>query len=171
MKLTNLKTQLFPLRKLAVCLGLVVFILDLSTKWLIQNIDWLRYYPVIEGFFTINYVRNEGIAFGLFHTLESEWKVVFLLFMGVLAVLVTLYYIWSTPTNQPLLIISLGLLLGGILGNLVDRFLNHYVIDFLEIHWKNYFSWPTFNLADAAITCGVFLIFYTTFFPDNNPET
>ncbi len=170
MKLANLKNPLFPLRTLAVCLGLTIFILDLLTKWLVHSTAWLQYYPVIEGFFTINYVRNEGVAFGLFHSLESEWKVTFLLFIGIAAVIVTLYYIWTFPTNQPLPIISLGLLLGGILGNLVDRFLNHYVIDFLTIHWKNYFSWPTFNLADMAITCGVFLIFYTTFFPDSNPE-
>ena len=171
MRYTSFRLQPFPLRTLAVFLGLVVFALDLLTKWLVHNTAWLQYYPVINGFFTINYVRNEGIAFGLFHSLESEWKVVTLLFMGVIAVVVILYYIWSTPADQILLTVSLGLLLGGILGNFVDRLLHHYVIDFLELHWKDHFSWPTFNLADAAITCGVLLIFYTTFLPRSTPES
>jgi signal peptidase II len=164
----GIRIQSPVLRSGAILLSFIVFGLDLLTKWWVQTTRWLHYYPVIDDFFKINYVRNEGIAFGFFHSLESEWKWIVLTGMGIIAILVVLYYIWSTPSDQVLLIVSLGLLLGGILGNFVDRILHRHVTDFLELHWKDQFSWPTFNLADAAITCGVFLIFLTTFLSGSN---
>ncbi len=155
----------FPqnMRTTAIILGIIVFVLDLTTKWWVRNTDGLGYYPVIEGVFAIHYVQNKGIAFGLFHTLQSEWKPVILSMMAAIASVVVLYYIRTTHPEQKLSLLALGLLLGGILGNFVDRLLNQYVVDFLELHWKNHFVWPTFNLADAAITGGVLIILYQTF--------
>ena len=158
------------MRLVSLLLSLTVLVADLLTKCWVQSNNWLWYYPVIEGFFTISYVRNEGIAFGLFHELQSEWKVTILSFMAVVAVMVVLYYIWQTPLHRSGVFVSLGLLLGGIMANCIDRLLNRHVTDFLELHWKDYFSWPTFNLADAAITCGVFFMFYETFWAGRTLE-
>jgi len=79
------------------------------------------------------------------------------------AVIVVIYYIWSTPLNQPQLLMSLGLLLGGILGNFLERIVHHHVTDFIEVYWQDRFRWPTFNVADTAITCGVLFILYESF--------
>ncbi|MDA2927656.1 signal peptidase II, partial [Acidobacteria bacterium AH-259-G07] len=158
------------MRALAIILGFVILVADLITKWWVANSGWLRHYIIIDGFLKIEYVQNEGIAFGLFHSLQSQWKPTILSVMAIVAVTIVLYYIWRTRPDQKGLLVSLGLLLGGILGNFIDRLLNHYVIDFIEVHWRDQFSWPTFNLADAAITCGVLLILYQTFVGEDNQE-
>lgn len=152
------------MRLFAIISGLLVFLVDLVTKWWVSNTLALHYYPVVDGLFTIHYVRNEGIAFGLFHSFESNWKPVVLSIMAIIAVVIVLYYIWQTPPEERRVFVSLGLLLGGILGNFVDRLVHGYVVDFLEFHWQDAFSWPTFNIADAAITTGVILIIYESFF-------
>ncbi len=152
------------LRLLFMGVGLVIFALDAITKWWVHGTPWLHYFPVIKGFFTIHYVRNEGIAFGLFHSVESQWKPILLSLMAIIAVLIVVYYLWTNSIGERGVMWSLALLEGGILGNFSDRLLRGYVVDFLELHWRNSFSWPTFNLADTAITCGVFIILYQNFF-------
>ncbi len=152
------------LRLLFMGIGGVVFALDAITKWWVHGTPWLHYFPVIKGFFTIHYVRNEGIAFGLFHSTQSQWKPILLSLMAIIAVLIVVYYLWTNSIAERSVMWSLALLEGGILGNFSDRLLRGYVVDFLELHWRNSFSWPTFNVADAAITCGVFIILYQNFF-------
>lgn len=151
------------MRTLSLLLGVGVFLADIGTKWWVKTTPWLHYYPVIDGLFTIRYVRNEGIAFGLLHDLESAWKPHVLSAIAVLAVIAVLYYLWTNPPEERLTFLALGLLLGGILGNFTDRVMHHYVVDFLLIHWRDRFLWPTFNIADAAISTGVGLILFRTF--------
>ncbi len=150
------------MRLIATILGAGVLATDLLTKWLVASS--IHYYPLLDGYVTIDYVQNEGIAFGLFHSLESSWKPVILSAMAVIAVAVVIYYILTTPLQEKLVFVSLGLLLGGILGNFIDRLMNQHVTDFLKVHWQDAFAWPTFNVADAAITTGVVLILYESFF-------
>ncbi|MGH9339753.1 MAG: signal peptidase II [Acidobacteriota bacterium] len=153
------------MRILAIVIGVTVFVLDFLTKWWVTRAPEFRVSTVvIDNFFNLHYVENQGIAFGYFHEFESEWKAVILSVMAIVALAIVLYYIVVSPLNQKLLFVSLGLLLGGILGNFTDRLLHGYVVDFLELHWKSRFFWPTFNIADAAITCGVLIILYETFF-------
>ena len=152
------------MRLLAIGVAVVVLALDLLTKWWVKNTASLHYHPVVDGFFTIHFVRNEGIAFGLFHSNPSAWKPVILSFLAVVAAIMVLYYIRTSPPGERGIQLFLGLLLGGILGNFSDRLWRGYVVDFLEFHWQDRFAWPTFNLADAAITCGVAAILYQGFF-------
>ena len=152
------------MRAVAVIIGFSVFALDLISKWWIKNSLWLHFYPVIDGFLTIQFVRNEGIAFGFAHSLQSDWKPVILSIIAVVAISIVSYYIYQTPSDQRLSLVAFGLLLGGILGNFVDRLMNHYVTDFVTLHWRDSFAWPTFNVADSAITTGVFLILFQTLF-------
>lgn len=142
----------------------VVLALDLLTKWWVKSTPWLHYHKVIDGFFTIHFVRNEGIAFGLFHSNPSAWKPVILSVLAVAAAVMVLYYIRTSPPEEKGVQLFMGLLLGGILGNFCDRLWRGYVVDFLGFHWQDRFAWPTFNLADAAITCGVAAILYQGFF-------
>ena len=152
------------MKLLALATAAVVLALDLLTKWWVKNSAWLHYHKVIDGFFTIHYVRNEGIAFGLFHDNPSAWKPVILSLLAVAAAIMVLYYIRTSTPEEKGVQLFLGLLLGGILGNFSDRLWRGYVVDFLEFHWQDRFAWPTFNLADAAITCGVAAILYQGFF-------
>ena len=152
------------MRSLAVLIGLGVFALDHLTKWIVKTTHWLDNYSVVEGFLTIQLVHNEGIAFGLLHSLQSEWKPIILSVIAIVAVSAVSYYIYNTPTDQRLSLLALGLLLGGILGNFVDRLVNQYVVDFVTLHWKDQFAWPTFNVADSAITTGVFIILLQSLF-------
>jgi lipoprotein signal peptidase/chaperone LolA len=146
-----------------------VFALDLLTKWWVSNLLWLHYraYSVIDGFFKIQYVRNEGIAFGLFHDLNSQWKPAILSLIAVIGISLVGYYIYHTPKEDRITLFSLGLLLGGILGNFSDRLIHKSVVDFMTLHWQNRYFWPTFNVADAAISAGVFLILVKTFVLDS----
>ena len=161
----------FITRASALFLGASVLVFDLASKWWVKNTPALHHYVVIEDFFKIHYVRNRGVAFGLFHSVDSIWKPVILSVLALLALVFVLYYIWNTPAGQLRQALPLGLLLGGILGNSIDRLMHQSVVDFIEVHWQSRFVWPTFNLADAAITCGVFVVLYDTFRGENRPES
>lgn len=158
------------MRITAILLGIIITVLDLLTKWWVRSAGWLQDYTVIDGFFRIHYVQNAGIAFGLFHSSESPWKPIILTVLAIIGLIVVLYYIWSTPSDQRLTLVCLGLLLGGIFGNFIDRLVHQHVTDFIEVHWQDLFSWPTFNLADSAITCGVLLILYQIFLRAENRQ-
>ena len=133
-------------------------VLDRWTKALIQSrFDLNESASVIDGFFNITYVRNTGVAFGIFSSISSPLKAVLLsVFTGFAAVLVIVYSYRSSIRNR-LLQVALSLILGGALGNLYDRLAYGYVVDFLELYIGQY-HWPAFNVADTAISTGVVLL-------------
>jgi len=135
-----------------------ILALDRWTKLLIQNRFALNEsISIIDGFFDITYVTNTGVAFGIFSSISSPAKSLLLsLFTACAAVLVVTYSVRSSVQNR-LLQIALALILGGALGNLYDRLAYGYVVDFLELYIGRY-HWPSFNVADAAITVGVILL-------------
>ena len=139
---------------------LVVFTLlfDRWTKSLIQSHFTLNESTsVIDGFLNITYVRNTGVAFGIFSSISSPAKSTLLsIFTAVAAVVVVVYSVRS-PVRNRLLQVALGFILGGALGNLYDRINYGYVIDFIEVYFRNY-HWPSFNVADSAISTGVVLL-------------
>lgn len=152
-------------RLFSIILGLSVFGLDLWSKgWAKSALPPDRTWPIVDGLFRLHYVQNEGIAFGLMHSFQSDWKPLLLSAAALLALGIVFYYIWSTPVGERRLFLAFGLLVGGILGNFTDRLMHGFVVDFLELHWQEKFIWPTFNMADAAITCGVALILLDTLF-------
>ena len=128
-------------------------LLDRWTKLLIQSrLDLNESVTVIDGFFNITSVRNTGVAFGIFSSVSSPAKSVLLsAFTALAAALVTAYSVRAPVRNL------LGLILGGALGNLYDRLAYGSVIDFLEFYAGSY-HWPSFNIADSAISIGVVLL-------------
>jgi signal peptidase II len=133
-------------------------LLDRWTKALIQSRFALNEsISVIDGLFNITYVRNTGVAFGIFDPIASPAKSVLLSVFTAFAALAVITYSVRSPAKNRLLQIALGLILGGALGNLYDRLAYGYVVDFLEFYIGNY-HWPSFNVADAAITTGVILL-------------
>ncbi len=111
---------------------------------------------VIPGFFHLRYAENPGIAFSLFDSGTPAMRLT-LLGIAVCAAVGVSMYLWRTPDNRPVLRTTLTFLLGGILGNAIDRTVHGAVIDFLDVHWGTW-HFPTFNIADSCITVGAVLL-------------
>ena len=136
-----------------VAIGLVVVALDQVSKW--QILRSLTLAPVeVTGFFNLVLVCNTGISFGLLPG-DSPLKA-WLLSGFALAVVVGLL-VWVRNKDSRLLVAGCGLVVGGALGNVIDRLRVGCVIDFLDFHAAGW-HWPAFNLADSAITVGVALL-------------
>ncbi|HEY3128218.1 MAG TPA: signal peptidase II [Acidobacteriota bacterium] len=149
--------------------ALAIFGLDIWSKnWVHEN---LRDHDleVIPDFFKLSLVHNHGIAFGLFDYGSSHpIKSLILISVALVALGAVISYALKTPPSARMTQIALGFLLGGILGNLVDRMLRSYVVDFLEFNFY-LFKFPTFNLADAGITIGIGLLLLQTLRERNTP--
>ena len=135
-----------------------VFCLDQASKIFIHTqFSSLKKEPlvVIDGFFNISYVTNTGGAFGLFHGGPELLRI--LLFLLVPIFCFVLIFIMLREAKHPLHVLAVGFILGGALGNYVDRLRLGYVVDFLDLYVKNW-HWPTFNFADSFIVLGVSLL-------------
>ena len=123
---------------------------------------------VVEGFFNITHIRNPGVAFGLFARHESEYKVLFLVVISIIAIIAILIIFRQSPENKKAVRFGLILIFSGAVGNLIDRILYKEVIDFLDFFYEG-FHWPAFNVADSCITTGVSFMIYDLFFgyPEN----
>jgi len=156
-------------------LTLGVLVLDHVTKWLARTrLDPERAIEVIPGYLRISYVSNTGVAFGLFRDLDSPWKPYVLAGMAIVAAVVIFVYSSRMPSSRRLLQSALAVIMGGILGNFVDRILQGYVVDFIEFHIRDNFYWPTFNVADSAITVGIGLLLIDAVKntePDEEPQS
>ena len=139
-------------------LSLAVVVVDQWTKYLVEtHIAVADPVTVIPGFLDLIYVRNSGIAFGLFAVGSNPVGIVALSLLGLVALILVLGYFWKTPESNRWVLFSLALILGGAVGNLADRILSGSVTDFIEVYVGN-FHWPTFNAADSAITIGIVIM-------------
>jgi signal peptidase II len=111
---------------------------------------------LIPDCFNLVHVRNTGVAFSMFSGMDPRWSVPLLALATLLAVAGVVVYLGYLPARG-MTQASLGLILGGAVGNLVDRVRLGYVVDFLDVYWRR-FHWPAFNVADIAITAGVVLL-------------
>jgi len=144
-------------------LALIVFLIDQGTKWLVvKNIPLHDSIPVIGEFFQLTSHRNRGAAFGILQ--DQRWF--FILITLVIVAGVVLYLNRTRKAGQKLMSLALALLLGGAVGNFLDRLLFGEVVDFLQLHFQfSFFGkavdyiYPIFNIADSAIVIGVILIF------------
>ncbi len=130
--------------------ALLVVFLDQLTKILIKkNFQLNSSIPIIKNVLHLTYVTNTGSAFGLFKGLN-----LFFIFFSVIVVAVIFYYLKKKiRENERLLQLAIGLLLGGTLGNFIDRLAYGHVIDFIDFR-----IWPVFNIADSAVTISVVLL-------------
>ncbi len=138
--------------------ALIFFILDRYTKLLVVNNSHQLPVKVIEDFFTLTYVKNPGVAFGWF----PDWRLPPIM-MALTMILIIGYYSLKLPEEERLTRWSLALLVGGAIGNLYDRILYGFVVDFFLFHLGP-FDFPVFNIADIAIDLGVFMLFVDIFF-------
>ncbi len=112
---------------------------------------------VLENFFHFTYVRNKGAAFGIFSGANEAYRTPFFLTTTAIAIVVILVMLYRYREEALIFPVSLSLILGGAVGNMIDRVRFGEVIDFIDVHWYQY-HWPAFNIADMAITGGVGLL-------------
>ncbi|MHC1789113.1 signal peptidase II [Solidesulfovibrio sp.] len=140
--------------KLAVPVATAIVILDQITKlWVQDHLILYTTHPVIPGFFNLVHVLNRGAAFGFLNRSDIQWQTYFFFAATALAVLIIFHLLRMARDDDKLLIIGLGCILGGAIGNLIDRIKTGEVVDFLDFYWKSY-HWPAFNVADIAIFLG-----------------
>ena len=136
-----------------------VIVLDQLTKYIIcQTLPLHRQIAVSQDFFHIIHIRNPGIAFGLFTHAGSRFKIPMLIFISGVAVFILVFFLAQIKEESRLQLTCFSLVLGGALGNLIDRFRFGEVIDFIYVHWYTEFYWPAFNVADSAISVGIMLL-------------
>jgi len=138
-------------------LALAVIVADQVTKTLVirsfELYEVLEVWPILE----ITRLHNTGAAFSLLAG-ASGWQRWFFVGLAVVVSIGIIYWLWRMPRNTPFwLPTGLSLVMGGALGNVVDRLLHGHVVDFLHFHWEGWY-FPAFNLADTAITIGAGLL-------------
>lgn len=119
---------------------------------------------VIENFFNITYVRNPGAAFGFLAESHPEFREYFFLAIPPIAMLIIFMILRGVSDKDRVQIFALSNIFGGAIGNYIDRLRFRYVIDFLDFHLYNKYSWPAFNIADSAIVLGVMILMFLMWF-------
>lgn len=138
---------------------------QLSKIWIINNFNLYESREILGSFLKFSHVRNPGIAFGIS---VGEWGV-FITILSIFATVFIGYVLWKERFQHSLVVIGLSCILGGAIGNLIDRssifFVSHYVgvVDFIDIGIGS-IRWYTFNIADSAVTVGIILYLMHTLF-------
>jgi len=138
-----------------------VLVLDQVTKYLVEkHVRMYETITVIPGFFNLTHLRNKGAAFSLLAGAPAVFRSVFFTTITLIAVAVIIVLI--RKTHERFLVVSFSLIAGGAVGNVIDRFRYGAVMDFINLYIWEKFSflnpWPTFNIADSAISIGVALL-------------
>lgn len=154
-------------RKYYILISMVGFIvsLDQLTKTLVMGKFHLHQSMVlIDNFLNITLVHNRGAAFGLLANLPENIREPFFLIIPLLTLSAILIAFYKLTEQETLSIVGLVLIVGGAIGNLVDRVRIGYVIDFIDFHWFGEHHFPAFNVADSAICVGVFILILNLIF-------
>jgi signal peptidase II len=145
--------------------SLAVLVLDQWTKWLVElHLPHHVAEPIIPGFFNLTHVKNTGVAFGLFAAQGVGGGSWLLTLLGLAALVAVGLYFWFTPSHDRLLLVALALVVGGAVGNLIDRVVTGAVTDFVDLYVGTH-HWPAFNVADSAISIGIVLMAIDSFRP------
>ncbi len=138
---------------------LIVALDQITKMYITMNFRLHESFPIIKDIFHITYVRNTGAAFGIFRDANVLFRTVFFLSLPPIAMLVIFFLLKASPDKDKIQNLALSLVFAGALGNYIDRIRFQYVIDFLDFHYKQVWSYPAFNVADMSIVTGVFLLF------------
>lgn len=140
--------------------GILLIIFDQIIKYLvINNLSLGSSLSIIDNFFYVTYIRNTGIAFGLF----QNKNIFMIIIISIIIILLLIFY--KKEKNKHLTLnISIVLIISGAIGNLIDRIIRGYIVDYI-----NFTFWPAFNLADSFVVIGSILLgFYVIFILENN---
>ena len=145
--------------------------LDQLTKYaIVARLGYGERLAVVPGLLDLTYVRNPGGAFSFFASGAYEWRMAFFVGATSVALVLLLIFLARHEPHARLSPLALGAIMGGALGNLIDRLVHGEVIDFLDVHLFGGYTWPTFNVADSAIVVGVALMVLEVFFSEPPPD-
>lgn len=125
----------------------------LSKRWALDALAAGSVVDIIPGFFDFQYLENRGAAFGLFQNNTAILAVI----SAVMALGLSVFF-WKNPKLPKLAKIGLAMMIGGAIGNLIDRVVYGFVVDFIHVHLQNQWHFPTFNVADILVTLGTGLL-------------
>jgi signal peptidase II len=137
-----------------VIVGVILFFDQLTKMLITQNFQIGERLPVIPFFFDLTHMRNPGAAFSFLAQAPEWFRQPFFLIAPGIAIVALLFFIVYAQEEDLLLVVAAASILGGAIGNLIDRLLYGEVIDFLLFYWRDW-AWPAFNVADSCITIGV----------------
>ena len=141
-----------------------ILLLDQGTKALVQqHVPLYGSISIIEGFFDLTHVRNTGVAFGLLNTVDIPFKAALTTGIALAALVAISVYATQLSPREKLARRGLTLVVGGAVGNLIDRATAGYVVDFVDVYWGGWHFWA-FNVADAAITVGAACLIFEMLF-------
>ena len=155
-----MKTRLF-LASLLITLPLD----QITKRWIIAEFHYGERLQVVAGFFDLTHVRNAGGAFSMFAGAPAGQRMFFFVGTTLVAIGLLIVFFRRLEPDARLSAVALGCILGGAIGNLIDRLAYGEVIDFLDVHLWGGYTWPTFNLADSFIVVGVIILIAETFTP------
>lgn len=149
-------------------LSALVIVLDQLSKWLISS--WLDLYQTVEilPFFNLTLAHNYGAAFS-FLASAGGWQRWFFVLLAVIISIALTIWLKRLPSSARMEAASLALILGGAIGNVIDRLIYGYVVDFLDVYYGSY-HWPAFNIADSAICIGAVLLILDSFRNKTEPQ-
>jgi len=151
--------------------ALAIVVLDQATKALIKaKLPLHESVTVIPGFFDLTHVRNTGAAFGMLDNTDFPYKPALMVVVALIALGAVASYALTLPATQRVARLGLALILGGAVGNLIDRATMGYVVDFADVYFRGVHFWA-FNVADSAITVGVVLMLLDVMGVGRVPET
>lgn len=149
-----------------IIISIILLCIDQISKLLVVNLlTKTNSITIIKNFFYLTYINNDGAAFSIL-----VGKRIFLILIAVLVIVMLIRYIKKNNIQNKLELVSISLIIGGSLGNLMDRVVRGYVIDFLDFKLFNY-NFPIFNLADTFIVIGVFLLLLKEIRKENNLDS
>ena len=143
--------------------GLILLLDQASKAWVLSTIkpsgSWVT---VVPGFFNLIYAENTNAAFGILHFVPYSLRIVVLTGFAVVVSAVLLVSLVQGRIARPWTVVATGLIVGGALGNALDRIRLGYVVDFIDWHIAEKFHWNVFNVADSAVVVGVIILFVTS---------
>jgi signal peptidase II len=156
---------------LAVITGLLVAADQLVKMYIHTQFHLGESLVVLPNFFNLTYVRNFGAAFGFLAESHPTFREIFFLAMPPIALIIILAILRGVRDDDTRQIVALSAIFGGAIGNYIDRIRFRYVIDFLDFHLYDKYSWPAFNIADSAIVGGVCLLLVMMAFESRSKKT
>jgi signal peptidase II len=145
-------------KKLYLFLLPLLIILDQASKWLVTKslpLEGTR--DLVKGFLRLWHVRNSGAVWGFFQGHDGSWVPKVITALAIAALLVVLFFFLRAGRHERLELFAYTFIMGGAMGNIIDRLRLGHVVDFLDVYVRSW-HWPTFNVADSCITIGVLLL-------------
>jgi len=150
---------------------LAVLGLDQAVKLVVER--WLPLHEsrsLVPGVLQLTRVHNRGAAFGMFSDADIPFQSQLFAIVSVVALSAIVVYAWKLSSERRLPQLAVAMVIGGALGNLVDRVFRGFVIDFIDVYWRTH-HWPMFNVADSAISVGVALLILDMLLEPSEPAS